>query len=382
MIVIESKETQVKTVLNEIKYLRGMQSFLIDTRNSNQYRVIVKEKLGHTAYCFSTPIYNIDTQKITNREFCKTKTGYTFKGTNGTVSIYQNRCVLENKDGRAVLLLNDTPMIQGFQGSERSNIIVAPTLNGICFVIDKKNFSCSLSFEAKHERILYNSSCFSIMQEKFKPFLSVSTLYATDGKETFLPVEIRHIENGPQSYTLDFNHKVPGGTFMFEMNLYEPKLFQDTTVESMHPDKNNAYGSIGFIGKTKQHGEQWLYSRPDFSKISDLTSSRIDKVLLHIPVLNGSLENVEVYIPEKRFCSFGSTWNKKVNSSGKVASSNNNGRYITIDVTSMFTNRSEQILEYNEGLILKKPKGKNDFIAISTGDCYFSPQILEIKFKN
>ena len=169
---------------------------------------------------------------------------------------------------------------------------------------------------------------------------------------------------------------------MFEMNLYEPKLFQDTTVESMHPDKNNAYGSIGFIGKTKQHGEQWLYSRPDFSKISDLTSSRIDKVLLHIPVLNGSLENVEVYIPEKRFCSFGSTWNKKVNSSGKVASSNNNGRYITIDVTSMFTNRSEQILEYNEGLILKKPKGKNDFIAISTGDCYFSPQILEIKFKN
>ena len=369
-------------MLSEIKYLRGMQDFLIDTRNSNPYCVLVKEKLGHTTYCFSTPIYNTDTQKIVNQEFCKTKTGYMFKGTNGTISICPNKCVLKNGEGRATVLLKDTPIVQGFQDAERSNIMVVPTLNGICFIINKNNFSCTLEVEAKQEKIYYNPSCFSIMQDKFKPFLSVSTLYATDEKETFSPVEIKYANNGTKSYAIDFSHDVPNGVFMFEINLYEPKLFQDTTVESMHPDKNNAYGSIGFIGRTKQHGEQWLYSRPDFSKIPDLTSNRIDKVLLHIPVLNGGLENVDVYVPEKRFCSFGSTWNKKVNSSGKVASSNNNGRYITIDVTSMFTNRSEQILEYNEGLILKKPKGKNDFVAISTGDCYFAPQILEIKFKN
>ena len=86
-------------------------------------------------------------------------------------------------------------------------------------------------------------------------------------------------------------------------------------------------------------------------------------------------------IPEKRFCSFGSTWNKKVNASPKITASNNNGRYLTVDVTTIFANRTDRTLVYNEGLILKKPKGKNDFIAISTGDCYSSPQILEIKLK-
>ena len=113
-----------------------------------------------------------------------------------------------------------------------------------------------------------------------------------------------------------------------------------------------------------------------------MTSDRIEKVLLHIPILNGNSENVEVYIPEKRFCSFGSTWNKKVNVSSKITTSNNNCRYLTIDVTTIFVNRADHTLVYNEGFILKKPKGEKDFIAISTGDCYSAPQILEIKLKN
>ena len=272
-------------------------------------------------------------------------------------------------------------MIQGVKENPRSAVTIVPTMNGLRFVVKGKTFNFLLKSETKQNGIRFNPTCFSIMREKFKPFFSVATLYATNGKGVFSPVEMEYQDKGSQTYELDLFHEVQDGTFLFEMNLYEPKLFQDTTVESVHPDKNNAYGAIGFIGKTKQFGEQWLYSRPDFSKIPDFTSDRIDKVLLHIPILNGSSENVDVYIPQKRFCSFGSTWNKKVNASGKVASSNNNGRYITIDVTTMFTNRTEQTLVYNEGLILKKPKGKNNFIAISTGDCYSAPQILEIKFK-
>lgn len=220
------------------------------------------------------------------------------------------------------------------------------------------------------------------MSERFKPFLSVAALYARNEKGNFSPVEIKYEDRGNQTYDLSFFHEVENGGFFFEVNLYEPKLFQDTTVESLHPDTNNAYGAVGFIGKTKEFGEQWLYSRPDFSKIPDIVSERIEKVLLHIPILNESDESVDVFIPEKRFCSFGSTWNKKINASPKIASSNNQGRYLTIDVTTMFTNRTDQALVYNEGLILKKPKGKNNFIAISTGDCYSAPQILEIKFKN
>ena len=226
------------------------------------------------------------------------------------------------------------------------------------------------------------STCFSVMSGEFKPFLSVATLYAHDEKGAFSPVEIKYQDNGNQIYDLTFFHDLENGSFLFEINLYEPKLFQDTTVESLHPDMNNAYGAVGFIGKTKQFGEQWFYSRPDFSKIPDLTLQRIDNAFLHIPILNGNAESVDVFIPEKRFCSFGSTWNKKVNDTAKITTSNNQGKYLTIDVTAMFTNRTDHTLVYNEGLILRKTKNRSNFIAISTGDCYFAPQILEIKFKN
>ena len=370
------------TVLREIKYLRKMQDFVIDRRNSNRYRVMVMESTGHTAYCFSTPIYDADTKKLIHLDFTKMKSGYTFKGSNSTISVCENRCILENRDGRIILSLKDTLMIQGTKYSAQSAITVIPTLNGVRFVVKGQKLKFLLRSETKQDGIRFHPICFSVMKEKFKPFLSVATLYATNGKGIFSPVEMKYQDRGSQTYELELFHEVEDGTFLFEINLYEPKLFQDTTVESVHPDTNNAYGAIGFIGKTKELGEQWLYSRPDFSKMPDLTSNTIDKVLLHIPILNACSENVDVYIPQKRFCSFGSTWNKKVDASGKVTSSNNCDRYITIDVTTIFTNRTEHTLVYNEGLILKKPKGKNNFIAISTGDCYSAPQILEIKFKN
>ena len=381
VIIIENTIKSPNTVLKEIKYLRKMQDFVIDRRNSNRYRVMVMEPTGHTAYCFSTPIYNASTKKLIHLNFTKTESGYTFKGSNSTISVCENRCVLENGEGRIIVSLKDAPTIQGIDISTQSSVTVMPTLNGLGFIVKGDCLSFNLKSEIKKAKIRFNPTCFSIMREKFKPLLTVAALYATNEKGAFSPVEIKYQRKDAQTYNLELFHEIHDGRFFFEINMYEPKLFQDTTVTSLYPDTNNAYGAIGFIGKTEQFGEQWLYSRPDFSKIPDLTTNKIDKVFLHIPVLNSCFEDVDVYIPQKRFCSFGSTWNKKVNQSGKATSASHHDRYITIDVTDLFTDRTEHTLVYNEGLILKKPKGKNNFIAISTGDCYFSPQILEIKFK-
>lgn len=358
-----------------------MKDYLIDQRNSNRYRVMVKESLGYTAYCFSTPIYSAYTRSLICPMFEKTNGGYVFKGTNGSISIFQNRCVFENRDGKIVLILNETPMIGGSKGQKESKITVAPTLNGIRFVVKGSFLNLLLKSEIRQEDVRFNSNCFSVMSEKFKPFLSVAALYASDGKDFFLPVEMRYQDKGNQTYEISLFHEINNGSFSFEVNLYEAKLFQDTTVESKHPDVNNVYGAIAFIGKTKQFGNQWLYLRPDFSKISDLTSEQIEKVILHIPVLIGSSETVDVFVPERRFCSFGSTWNNKVNASIKLASAYNNDRYLSIDATNIFANSIEHTLTYNEGLILKKPNSKNNYIAISTGDCYSAPPILEIKIK-
>ena len=358
-----------------------MEDFLIDRRNSNRYRVMVKEPLGHTAYCFSTPIYNSSTRELICPAFEKINNGYSLKGTNGTISVCQNRCVFENREGRVIISLEEAPTIKGNELQTQSNVAVAPTLNGIRFVIKGSRLNLMLKSEIKQEGIIFNSTCFSVMSDKIKPFLSVATLYASDGKDRFLPVEIRYQDKGSQMYEMSLSHEIENGSFLFEVNLYEAKLFQDTTVSSLRPDTNNVYGAVGFIGRTKEFGEQWLYLRPDFSKIPELTSEQIEKALLHIPVLSGSYESVDVFVPEKRFCSFGSTWNNKVNESARILSSDNNGRYLSIDATTFFTNPNNQNLVYNEGMILKKSKGKNNFIAISTGDCYSAPQILEIKLK-
>ena len=381
VIIIEQKyiANRCKDILTEIKYLRNMQNFLIDSHNSNRYRIIVKEPVGYTAYCFSAPIYNIHTRKLVHPYFERTHTNYSFVGSNGTVFVKDNECIFQNQDGRAIITFNEQIVTEN-EHIIQSNVSVSPTLNGLLFTVNSNNLKFILKSEAKQDGIRYSSNSFSLMKEVFKPFISVSALYASDDKESLSPVEISYKHLSDQSYEVCLFHGIQNGIFTFEINLYEPKLFQDTTVESIHPDSNNAYGSIGFIGKTTQFGEQWLYSRPDFSKIPDLLSEQIDHAFLHIPLFSNNSNNIDVFIPEKRFCSFGSTWNTKVNAATKFKSVNSNNRYLTIDATPLFTNRTDRTLVYNDGLILRKQKDST-FTAISTGDCYFAPQILEIKFK-
>lgn len=368
------------SVLSEIKYLRNMKDTVIEYHNSNRYRVMIKEESGYTAYCFSTPIYSFKTRKFIRINPDDMTNEYSFCGSNGTITAHHNCYTFENCEGKVIITIEDTLIGHGIDRCMPSSVGIVPTCNGLRFIVNGNNVSFLIKFDVKAEGVRYNPSCFTIMKETFKPFLSVSSLYASDNMGNFSPVEMRYMQNGTDDYEVELFHDISGGTFLFEINLYEPKLFQDTTVESAHPDINNVYGAIGFIGKTRQFGQQWLFSRPDFTKIPDLASHHVNKVLLHIPVLNGSLDNVDVYIPKKRFCSFGSTWNDKVDVSNKVVSSNNNGRYITIDVTAPFTDPLTHELVYNEGFLLRKAKGMNDFIILSTGDCYSAPQILEINF--
>ena len=150
-VVMESKDftQQSNTVLNEIKYLRGMQDFIIDRRNSNRYRVMVKESLGHTAYCFSSPIYSTHTRRLVRTSFEEVKNGYHFKGSNGLISIHQNRCVFETKEGRIVIFLSQKPTVQGGALQPQSNVVVSPTLNGVRFVVNGNQLNVQLKSEIK-----------------------------------------------------------------------------------------------------------------------------------------------------------------------------------------------------------------------------------------
>ena len=366
----------IKNILEQIRYLGKINDFDVDKENYNRHKIIVKEPSGCTAYCFSTPIYNLKNGKFVSLNFKDQDKTKTFDGSNCSVSVSKNICSFENEKGR-VLLEFLIPKLD-------KDVRITSTLNGLNFSANTNNVKFKLRSQTHQSGIWFNGQHFSIMADKFLPFASVAALYAIDENGDYFPASLSYEEKGEREYEITVFCAHPAKSIEFEVNLYEHKLFQDTTVESKNPDKNNAFGAIAFIGRTEDFGEQWLYLRPDFFKISDLYSKSIEHIYLHIPVLNNCEENVEAYIPQKRFCSFGSTWNKKVDQLDRKITSVRNGNYLTLDVTDVFTGTSTHALSYNEGLIIKKPKspdGKDDFIPISTGDSYSYPQILEIKYK-
>lgn len=59
------------------------------------------------------------------------------------------------------------------------------------------------------------------MKEQFVPLFSIASLYATDGKGHFVPVEIGDREQGAQTYELELHHELGDGRFLFEADLYE-----------------------------------------------------------------------------------------------------------------------------------------------------------------
>ena len=159
--------------------------------------------------------------------------------------------------------------------------------------------------------------------------------------------------------------------------MYEGKLIQDTTVESMHPTMNNAFGGTAFLGTTDYLGEQWLYSRVDFSNISQLHNKKIIKAILHIPKLNKSNGLLTANRISSRFCSFGSNWKNKIPVTKQFSESFISNGYHHIDITSLVRRIGKQ----SESFVIKTKATDNKSTVISTGDSFFNPQIIELKYK-
>ena len=107
------------------------------------------------------------------------------------------------------------------------------------------------------------------------------------------PAILESNQEEPGTFVLSIIPQSPYAKFVvFEINLYEQKLFQDTTVESQNADSNNVYGGTAFLGETTAFGEQWLYSRPDVSKLADLAGRGISKAVLHMNQFNKGADSV------------------------------------------------------------------------------------------
>lgn len=374
----------MQSVLSEIIKLRNGIIPTIDYHNSNRYRVVVSEKnVSKTAYCFSVPVYNNNSRRLINLNFHKTEGGLVFHGSDAEITMGQD-IVLKNKNGFC-RISNSMYSASGTEKNIRhSDTEIFPTLNGICFkalCTRHQSYDINLLLDRAFMNVRAIDRVFSLMSDEFRPFVTISCIGVQDAEGRFIaPCELDYQKVSDTEYIIHIGHNEScGKVLMFEINLYEEKLFHDTTVESKHPNLNNAYGTTAFIGHTPFYGEQWLYSRPDFSRLPELYDKQIIKAVLHIPRYAGQC-GLTAYSLATRFCSFGSTWENKIPSVQELAKIYSVNGYQSLNITKLIADESGYLNPF-EGFILKPNERKSDFSMLSTGDSFFAPQILEVSFR-
>lgn len=375
----------MNSILEEIFLLRKGEAPIIDHQNSNRYRVVATESNGSkTAYYFSSPIYNTKTRKAVDIKFHSEGDIAYATGSNANITISDN-IRMENAEGSCVLSLADPishiSEYEILSGTEQ----IYPTTNGVA-IRSHHPLGQSLMFTLEISKpfleVRANDKYFALMSERFRPFVTVSCIGTSDANGNIIsPAKISYQKISDRKYTITVSPcSSLGKSILIEANLYEPKLFQDTTVESKNAKTNNAFGSIGFIGCTKEFDEQWLYSKPDYTKMSELNDKKILRAILHIPRLNRGAVELTTSKVAARFCSFGSTWENKITEASTLNDSQITDRYIDLNLLPIFTDRQGRLLR-EEGFILKAKRKNAGFSVIATGDNYLYPQILEINYR-
>ena len=374
----------MKSILNEISVLRGAKPLTLDTTNKNRYRVEAIENDGsQTSYFFTTPIYNEETRKGVDMNFHAYNDSFVCLGSNAKITANKS-LRMENQAGCCEIVLPDRPTMNAEGSLFCEGLTLSPTTNGIAIKSDfKKQKELILILEVDNPSlgIRANGRYFALMREKFRPFLIASCIGTTDeGGAIIAPAALNYQKISETRFLLSvLPTTLDGVSVQLEINLYEPKLFQDTTVESNSPNTNNVFGTIGFLGTTPEFGEQWLYTKPDYSKFPEIEERVIRSAVLHIPTYGGGVSEIRAYGVAFRFCSFGSTWNRKVPEAQKFSSSKHCTDYFSVDLTPIFCNSHGRLLK-NNGLILRTIQGTHGFTAIATSDSCLQPQILEINY--
>ncbi len=376
----------MKSVLEEINTIRKGVPMTIDPENSNRYRLVTIENNGSkTAYYFSAPIYNQSTRKLVDLQFKSNREELYALGSNATITI-SNNIRLENAEGACTISLSNNVSPVSINELSSGSISIHPTTNGVAIKADvaaSGKYSFTLEVDQPFLPIRANDRCFSLMLEQFRPLIVISCIGSMDSSGNIIgPSSIQYQKLTDTQFCITI---IPSDTsskyILLEANMYENKLFQDTTVESKNPETNNAFGGTCFIGNTSQYGEQWLYSRPDYTRMSEIMDKRAEKAVLYIPKLSHSTNEFKAFKVSARFCSFGSRWNNKIPGEVPVSASNTLIGYQSIDLSTLILDRRINAITYTEGFILKPTAKNNSFSVLATGDSYYTPQILAINFR-
>lgn len=372
----------MKNILNEIENLQK-ESFFIDQSNTNRYRLLTDNGASKTAYYFSCPIYEEQSGKLVDLQFKRCNDTFALNGSNATVLVQSDGVTLENASGRLFFRLPVSTYCQCGNALIAKTHTIRPTLNGVELTF-KSDFGFMPVLHLKTDRPFFdvraNKKAVSLMDDRFLPFATVGLIGVKRG-EKWLPSSILLQQESGQSFIVGFD---PRGKekceITVEIGLYESKLIQDTTVESRNVHENNVYGASAFLGYTDLCGEQWLYSKFDTQKLSDLFGVHLIKAQLYIPKLCKGAGRLSAFRVATRFCSFGSNWENKVVASAEIPDIQSTERFVILDVTKQLNDCFHGALENQGGFILKSAERRCGYSVLSTADSYSAPQILKVEF--
>lgn len=374
-----------QTIMDKVLYLRKGRPIVPDRSNQNRYRIVSCDEYGlRRAYYFGVPIYRETDGKLLNSKFQKNDGYSVLNGSNAKI-VLGDRITMKNKMGECYLSMPPGYVHRNDQVIGYRNVEVYPTTNGIACKI-KLHTQSKFVFQLKTAQpllnIYHNEKYLALMKKDFEPFVVVSCIGAQDILDNVVaPAWIRYRKIDKTELEVSIGSDCDIARFvLFEINLQEPKLFQDTTVESKNPQSNNVFGGTAFIGHTDIYGEQWLYSRPTNVLWHDLYDRAIQNITLYHWVWNANSSPVVAVALSTRFCSFGSTWNNKKAGTQYTCVSKPFGKYQTLNLTQLMVKNQRGIVPF-EGWILKSAIKNGEFCVTSTGDDFCAPPILEVTYQ-
>lgn len=374
----------MKSVLSEIEKIASISSMTFTGDQGNRHMIVTSGADNtKTAYCFSVPIYDVSTKRLVDLKF-RHIGNCLYEGSNAQITVGKP-INLQNRFGNCEIFFPGTVSKKTtgsvYITSSDHYTEISPTLNGLVFKVSslrRGKYAITMKVDKPYGSIKANGKSFSLMREEFVPLVTVSCIGTVNFRdEVIAPCEIQYQKISEREYCLTFECKsrYEKGLW-FEINMHDDKLVQDTTVDEMYPKENNAFGGTAFLGKTDVYGQQWLYSRLQLSNLPQLQNKEIRSALLHIPNLGCNQGLLSANRISKRFCSFGSNWENKISVTDELTESIFSSGYYHLDMTNVISSGKGG----NQNFVLRAKSFQNKPVVVSTGDSFYRPQILEVKY--
>lgn len=352
----------------------------------NRYGVTAKFDKSKHSFFFSTPIYDTQRSVLIEGRFIPKGNGYFVQGSSAEIFVSDHEINLHTATGKMRIFWKEK---QEFVLCDESRLLrsaemsIYPTFNGVLVRQAIEN-SVTLFFESnliQEGEVKANSKFFAYMKGKYEPFLTLGAMYAENANgQRFYGLNVKVKQETSRQMRIEIKSRESNATrCAWEINAYEPKLIQDTTVESNRPTENNVFGNVTHLGRSSEYGTQYLYSRFDFTKLPAESKKNIRKVYWHIPYYAICGQAFEAAMTLKRFCSFGSRWDNKVAyEKTNIRCYRKNG-FVTFDLSEYFLDTSGNLLE-RAGIVLRSSQS-DAFGIFATADNYFTPQIIELEYQ-